>query len=112
MDAIRKRHAYAATDNIILDFRVSANGREYIQGDALEAQAAPTLLVTAQGTNAIKQIDIIKDKTFLYTMRPQTKNARFSFTDSRKGPGESWYYVRVLQEDGQIAWSSPIWVKK
>lgn len=112
MDAIRKRHAYAATDNIILDFRVSANGAEYIQGDILESQSAPVLLVTAQGTNTIKQIDVMKDRTFLYTTRPQSKNARFSFTDSRKAPGESWYYVRVLQEDGQIAWSSPIWVKK
>jgi hypothetical protein len=24
---------------------------------------------------------------------------------------EAWYYVRVLQEDGQLAWSSPIWVE-
>ena len=23
---------------------------------------------------------------------------------------ESYYYVRVVQMDGQIAWSSPIWV--
>ena len=24
--------------------------------------------------------------------------------------GESYYYVRVLQEDGEIAWGSPAWV--
>ncbi len=24
--------------------------------------------------------------------------------------GESWYYVRVIQNNGQVAWSSPIWV--
>jgi hypothetical protein len=22
----------------------------------------------------------------------------------------SWYYARVVQEDGQMAWSSPVWV--
>jgi hypothetical protein len=22
----------------------------------------------------------------------------------------SWYYVRVLQDDGQLAWASPLWV--
>ncbi len=24
----------------------------------------------------------------------------------------SWYYLRVEQEDGNIAWSSPIWITK
>jgi hypothetical protein len=26
--------------------------------------------------------------------------------------GEHYYYVRVEQEDGNVAWSSPIWVTK
>jgi hypothetical protein len=25
-------------------------------------------------------------------------------------PGRAWYYVRVSQLNGQMAWSSPIWV--
>jgi len=25
-------------------------------------------------------------------------------------PGQHWYYVRVEQEDGELAWSSPIWI--
>jgi hypothetical protein len=110
--AIRKRHAYAATDNIILDFKIRAAGKEYIMGDALETAAAPELAVLAGGTNTIKQIDIIRDKQFIYANRPQSQKAEFRFTDTNKGPGESWYYVRVLQEDGQMAWSSPIWVKR
>ena len=24
--------------------------------------------------------------------------------------GEQWYYVRVIQQDDEMAWSSPIWV--
>jgi hypothetical protein len=31
--------------------------------------------------------------------------------DTNPGKGESWYYVRVIQQDRQLAWSSPIWVK-
>jgi hypothetical protein len=112
MDAIRKRHAYAATDNIILDYRVRAGGKEYIQGDAFDSTAEPTLIVKTTGTNTIKQIDIVKDKTFLYTARPGAKTASFEYTDKNSKSGESWYYVRVLQEDGQIAWSSPVWVKR
>jgi hypothetical protein len=112
LDAIRKRHAYAATDNIILDFRAKAGGREYMMGDAFDGAAAPVLSVGVTGTNAIKQIDIIRDRQFIYTSRPGVKSQSFTFTDSSKGSGESWYYVRVLQEDGQMAWSSPIWVKR
>ncbi|MBI4905870.1 MAG: hypothetical protein HY820_19710 [Acidobacteria bacterium] len=112
LDAIRKRHAYAATDNIILDFRARAGGAEHIMGDAFEGAAPPVLSVTATGTNPIKQVDIIRDKQFLYTSRPQKKAVQFTFTDTSKAAGESWYYVRVLQEDGQIAWSSPIWIRK
>ncbi len=27
------------------------------------------------------------------------------------GQAEDWYYVRVIQENGQCAWSSPIWIE-
>ena len=42
---------------------------------------------------------------------PQPRpHVSFEFTDADPSPGESYYYVRVQQDDGQIAWSSPIWV--
>ena len=25
-------------------------------------------------------------------------------------PGLSWYYVRAIQDDGELAWASPMWV--
>lgn len=111
LDAIRKRHAYAATDNIVLDFRARAGGKEFLMGDVFTSDSAPMFVVAVNGTNAIKQIDIIRDKNYAYTSRPQTKSVRFTFTDANKVSGESWYYVRVLQEDGQLAWSSPIWIR-
>lgn len=36
--------------------------------------------------------------------------AAFSFTDAQIQPGRNAYYVRVMQEDGEMAWSSPIYV--
>ena len=38
--------------------------------------------------------------------------ARFHWDDPtpRKGEKASYYYVRVEQKDGQMAWASPIWV--
>ena len=112
VDAIRKRHAYGATDNILLEFRASAGGAEHIMGDAFTAPASPRFTVRVQGTGPIKQVDVIKNGKFIYVARPGEKQARFELTDGEFGAGESWYYARVLQEDGQLAWSSPMWVRK
>jgi hypothetical protein len=112
MEAIRKRHAYAATDNIILDFRARTGTETRIMGDAFTTTSAPQLQVRAIGTGAIQQVDIIKNQKFIYTVRPGTRQSTFEFTDQEFGSGESYYYVRVLQENGQLAWSSPIWIKK
>jgi len=35
----------------------------------------------------------------------------FRVSDQDAGRGVSWYYVRVVQSNGQLAWSSPIWVE-
>jgi Protein of unknown function (DUF3604) len=111
-DAIKRRHAYGATDNIVLEFKAQAGGSEYIMGDAFAAAASPRFAVRVIGTGPIKQVDVIKNGKFIYNARPGEKQARFEMTDREFGSGESWYYVRVLQEDGQLAWSSPMWVKK
>ncbi len=35
---------------------------------------------------------------------------KFQYTDSNPLPGENRYYVRLQQEDGNMAWSSPVWI--
>jgi hypothetical protein len=112
LDAIRKRHAYGATDNIVMDFRASAGGPEHLMGESFTATAAPRLSVHVIGTNPVKQLDIIKDRKFIYTSRPGGRRVDVNFTDTQAGAGESWYYARVLQEDGQLAWSSPVWITR
>ena len=39
-------------------------------------------------------------------------NTEFDFTDKQVSDSVSWYYVRVIQKNGQLAWSSPVWVGK
>jgi hypothetical protein len=36
----------------------------------------------------------------------------FTTEDRDAGAGVNWYYVRVVQANGQLAWSSPIWVER
>jgi hypothetical protein len=111
VDAIRKRHAYGATDNIILDFRASAEGAGYLMGDEIHTRTPPRFSVRVSGTGPIQQIDFIKSGKFIYATRPESNHASFEFTDRSFAPEKAWYYVRVLQQDGQLAWSSPIWIE-
>ena len=112
MDAMKRRHSYAATDNIVLDYRLRTNsGKEYIQGDIVDAGGEGfKLTVNVVGTAAIRQIDIIKNQEFVYNRQKLDKEVELEFVDNKKGGGEDFYYVRVIQEDNNIAWSSPIWV--
>jgi hypothetical protein len=36
---------------------------------------------------------------------------RWSDPDWSRQSREQWYYVRVIQTDDEMAWSSPVWVK-
>lgn len=110
LDAMKLRHNYGATDNIILDYRLEANGKEYLQGDILTATGPFRLKVNVLGTAPIRQIDIIKNQEFLYTRQKLPQDFDFAYEDATKQSGEDFYYVRVEQNDGNVAWSSPIWV--
>jgi len=112
VESMRQRHAYGATDNIVLDYRArDRQGHEWMMGDAFEATAAPVLHVKVLGTAPIEAVEIVKDGKFVYKTEPKQKTAEFDFTDNAAAAGESWYYVRVIQLDRNMAWSSPIWVK-
>jgi hypothetical protein len=111
VDAMRKRHTYAATDNIVLDVRMGAMG---IMGDEVRT-GQPRLDVVVLGTGSLDRIEVLRNGEVAYTLRPErdTEEGRFSWNDSapRKGEKPSYYYVRVIQKDGQMAWTSPIWVR-
>jgi hypothetical protein len=112
IDAMKLRHSYGATDNIILDYRAESGGREYLQGEAMTTGTQFQLIVRAIGTKPIRQVDIVRNNEFVFTRHPMSTETRFSFRDSQPLAKESYYYVRVQQADDQVAWSSPIWVKR
>jgi len=112
VDAMRKRHTYAATDNIVMDYRIStADAGTALMGDIFATKSQPKLMVKVLGTAKIKQIDVIKNNTYIFKVNPNEKIASFEYVDNSVKPGENYYYVRAEQEDGQLAWSSPIWVR-
>ncbi len=79
-------------------------------GEEFTAPAVPPVKVRILGTSRVAQVDIIKNEAIIYSTRPNQKAVDLTFVDQDAAAGTSYYYVRVLQDDRQIAWSSPIWV--
>jgi hypothetical protein len=106
MKAIAARHAYAATDNVLLDFRAG----DHVQGDIFSTSDKPQLRVNVLGTGPIARIDIIRNNQFVFTNQPGGSATDVTFEDQNPLDAEAYYYARLQQADGQMAWSSPIWI--
>ena len=110
MEAMRARHTYAATSNIILDYQVSVDGESHLQGDSVTARTLPRLAARIMGTAPLKEVVIVRDNEYVYTAHPGGDTYLLSFRETALEPGEHYYYVRVEQADGRVAWSSPVWI--
>ena len=106
LDAIRRRHTYGATDNILLDVRMGG----YFMGDEFRVDGPLRIKVKVRGTRALEKVHIIRGGKILYTRQPDTQEVTFEYTDTSAPSGTQYYYVRVEQVDKQLAWSSPCWV--
>jgi hypothetical protein len=107
IDAFKKRHCYAATDNILLEVRSG----EHLMGDAFTTDRRPTLQIRVHGTGPVAKVHIIRDNQYVYLAEPKKAEVTLRYTDmdARKGK-PSYYYVRVEQADGNLAWASPMWI--
>jgi hypothetical protein len=108
LDAIRRRHVYASTANIVADVRSG----EHLMGDEFTVTGAPKISVKLLGTAAFAKVVVIKDGKEVYTTTPNTKDVAFDWTDPDAAPGASYYYVRGEQIDGQVVWASPMWIAR
>ncbi len=105
---IKKRRTYGATDNIILDYRLG----EHFMGEAFESESIPPLVIYVVGTSAVARVEVIRNEQVIYAATPDRKEVRLTYTDNEPPAGSSYYYVRVVQDDREIAWGSPIWVER
>ena len=114
LDGFKRRHCYAANDNILLDVRCG----EGMMGDVIPATDAPTLKVLAHGTVPIRRVDVIRQlgnqtPMYVYNLTPNAEKVEFQWTDRAARPGQQlMYYVRIQQQDERLAWASPIWVRR
>lgn len=109
--AMRARHTYAATDNIVADFRCSAGGVDHLLGDAFATSEPPTLRLKLGGTAPFAKVTLVKDDQEIHSIAPGKAEVEFTWTDPAPTPGKtSYYYFRGEQTNGELVWVSPMWI--
>ena len=111
--AMRLRHTYGATDNIIADVRCkAADGNEKMMGDEFSVKGAPTFDIHFVGTAPFSKVTLIKDNVEIPLEAPKSKEVKLTWTDPKPEPGKiSYYYVRGEQANSELVWASPMWIK-
>ena len=113
LDAFRRRHSYAAQDNIILDVRSG----EHLMGDEFASSTEPRFDIRVLGTALVRKIDIIRQvegesPAYVAAFEPGQADVQLTWTDRDARPGKvNMYYVRIQQTNEALAWASPFWIR-
>jgi hypothetical protein len=107
LEALKRRHCYAATDDIVLDVKSGS----HVMGDIFSTSAPPALEIHAVGTGPLEEVDVLRNSEVVETFHPGGAEFKQAWTDPRPAAGTHYYYVRVRQKDGQLAWGSPLWIE-
>lgn len=124
LDALYNRSCYATTGKrMILGFYLASFG---IGAETSTAHKHGLLINRhlhgfAAGTDKLKSVEIIRNGETIAAFAPTGYAFDFTFDDLEplekvaidakdKKPPFVYYYLRITQMDGHMAWSSPIWV--
>ncbi|MEX0721519.1 MAG: DUF3604 domain-containing protein [Balneolaceae bacterium] len=107
-EAIRSRHTYGTTGTKIgLLFR----SPQAIMGDKVAVSSNPeyNFQIKSQAKENIEEVVIFRNNEIVHRQVPMKKEVNIDWRDEQPLNKFSWYYTRIICEDGEIAWSSPIW---
>lgn len=112
-DALYSRRCYATTGpRILLDLSVAGAP----MGAEMYRRSGESLAISlaVEGTAPLAAVEVVKfvDGDFAVlrgaALDGKTRSAALAFADRVEQP--TIYYLRVRQSDGEMAWSSPVWV--
>lgn len=104
-EALWNRRCYATT-NVRTILRFSVN--DAFMGQSILTDGPRLIRVEARANQPIEQVDIVKNGRDWHTIHPEAATVSLEETDT--DGGRDYYYARVTRQDGEMAWSSPVWV--
>jgi len=106
-DGLWQRRCYATSGpRILLHF--TANG--VLMGGTLPRNDRADIHIGAAGTAPLRKVEVIRNGEVILDHSAGGWVAELDFRDAPPKAAESYYYVRITQEDGEMAWSSPVWL--
>jgi hypothetical protein len=105
--ALRERRTYATTGaRILLDFTAAGLPIGAIgSADEVECRAA------VHAVQPLRLVEIIKDGNVVWSGESNQLDMIVTWQDPEPPSTEHYYYLHIVQDDGHMAWSSPIWVR-
>jgi hypothetical protein len=109
-EALKAHRVYAVTGaRIILDVR--ANNTTFMGGRIKSSGKPVAVSIYSRGVAPLKLIEVIKNGKTVSDFKSSGKIFSRVYTDTKRERKEDYIYIRVTQTDGQMAWSSPIWIE-
>ena len=105
--AIYHRRTYATTGSRII-LRFELNGLP--MGSEGRVSGPPRIVVEAEGTAPIEKLRIVKNGRVVHTAGDGGTSAKLEYTDTSGDYSEKFYYIDLVQTDGEKAISSPVWI--
>ncbi len=105
LDAYRKRHVYGVSGDRI---RLLFTGNGKLMGSTVNNIPAKELYIDVVAENKLKKIELFKNGD-LYQLFQPTDDLVFRKLVKVEDDAPSDWYVRVTQQNNQMAWSSAIW---
>ncbi|MHB9037140.1 MAG: DUF3604 domain-containing protein [Armatimonadota bacterium] len=107
-DAWWNRRVYATTtERIYIDFQIDG----HVMGEEFKTANKPRISYTVHGCDDNFDVFLLKNCEVIKKSSTTNGTIKVDFRD-KDFQGDSYYYLRVVQKDGEWAWSSPIWVDK
>lgn len=79
-------------------------------GTEISTDRAPRIDVRVEGMAPLQEVTLVRDGEDIQQVPVSGKRVEVTLFDE-PSPGEHFYLVRVVQQDNEVAWSSPIWVE-
>lgn len=106
-DALCNKRVYATTGNkLILDFRIDG----HYQGEEIVTTKTPTIQVNVMDTTKLRWVILVRNNKDLHYYGGEGTQCTYTYDDKEIPVGTSYYYLRIVFDNGNMAWSSPIWV--
>jgi hypothetical protein len=124
-DALWDRRCYATTSRrILLHVAMGEHpmGSDLSDDDAAAFADERSITIRAIAHGEIDRIEVVRNNETVESVEVGGDRESLTYTDptplaevpsvSEQAPDMVFYYVRVIEADGNLAWSSPIWLAR